>query len=92
MKTQTKQTPQIKQAKIEQLEPTLSNFQLYFEIESVGDRSGDTLNCRIVDDTGIVQAYFNRYARKLDIGGVYLMTNLKCCLVDGSLRVEMTYF
>jgi hypothetical protein len=47
--------------------------------------------CQIVDETGIVNACFNRYIDKLEIGGVYLMTNLKCGIQNSHLIVEMQY-
>jgi hypothetical protein len=40
-----------------------------------------------VDDTGIIDACFDRYIDKLDKGFAYLMTNLQCGLIDGHPRV-----
>ena len=75
--------------KIEQIEPNIKDFQLHFEISEVTFRNNDKIQCRIVDDTGIVDAYFDRFGNKLDKGGVYLMTHLNCAIVGNRLRVEM---
>ncbi len=63
---------------------------MYFEIVEA-TKNGDKINCRIVDDTGIVNAYFDRFGSKLKVGGVFLMTHLKSCLIDSHIRVEMRY-
>lgn len=77
-------------AKINRLTPNSNHFDLLFELTQITNRSKDTLNCRIVDDTGIIDAQFNRHIDKLESGFVYLMTNLQVQIANGRLLVIMS--
>ena len=76
--------------KIASLTPAHKNFTLLFELIEIESRTDHELRCRIVDDTGIIDACFNKYAQKLEDGIVYEMTNLKCKVINSHLQVKMT--
>lgn len=73
--------------KICDLNPYATDFSLEFEICEIVTKSKGIIVCRIVDDTGIVDACFDKFPDKLDKDKVYKMQNLKCNVVDGHLRV-----
>lgn len=73
--------------KIEGITPSSSDFDLYFEIDEILARDADKIACRLVDDTGIIDAAFNRFSNKLERGGCYAMTNLNAVIVDSRIRV-----
>ena len=49
----------------------------------------EDITCQIVDETGIITAYFNQYAKFVSKGSVYELVNLRCNVVDHHLRLEM---
>ena len=81
----------LKLVKIDRLTPTAKDFDLLFELTEVKSKSGGVMECRIVDDTGIIDASFNKIIDKLEAGKVYLMTNLTTQLKNNRLQIIMTY-
>lgn len=73
--------------KIEGIIPSSSDFDLYFEIDEILARDTDKIVCRLVDDTGIIDACFNRFVNKLERGGCYAMTGLNAVVVDSRMRL-----
>lgn len=52
----------------------------------------ETVLCRVVDETGIITAYFDQFASKFTVGSVFEIQNFRCKVVDHHLRLEMMYF
>lgn len=82
--------------KIADLSPSSKkDLTLVFEVNEVLDRpqaeGKEAVLCRVVDETGIITAYFDQYAAKFTVGTVFEIQNFKCRVVDHHLRLEMMY-
>ena len=76
--------------KINKLNPLQTDFDLLFELTQITSKDQGILKCRIVDDTGIINAIFDSHIDKLEAGVVYHMTHLKAELNQGSLQIVMS--
>lgn len=66
----------VEHVEIANLGPGKSGFRLLFEIVEEIGREETILRCRVVDETGIVNARFDKFVARLEVGGVYIMTDL----------------
>jgi hypothetical protein len=80
------------QLKIKDLNPsTRGEYTLVFEVAEVVSRhkESDSIACRVVDETGVINAYFDQYSEFVKEGGVYELKNFRCKVFEHHLRLEM---
>lgn len=83
-----------KQVKIADLTPTTKgDLSLTFEVAEILEKSqgGDQMTCKIVDETGVINAYFDQYVKFIVEGSVYEIINFRCKVVNHYLRLQMMY-
>lgn len=76
--------------KIADLTPaTRGDLSLTFEVAEILEKSqdGEQITCRIVDETGVIKAYFDQYVKFVAEGSVYEIINFKCKVVNHYLRL-----
>jgi hypothetical protein len=87
----------LRQVKISELTPTTKGeLSLVFEVHEVLKRTQvegkEVVSCRVVDESGIINAYFDQFANKFTEGNVFELQNFRCRVVDHHLRLEMMYY
>lgn len=77
---------------ISELTPnTKGKFTLKFEVAEVATplTNSEQVECKIVDETGCIDAFFNNFGKYIKVGGVYELISFKCKVVQHSMRVQL---
>lgn len=72
---------------------TKRGHTLIFEVVKVLELSkdGQQVECRVVDESGIITAFFDQYGKYITEGSVLELTDFKCRVIDHHLKLLMTY-
>ncbi len=47
------------------------------------------MRCRVVDESGVIDAYFKQYGKFIKEGSVLELKDFRCQVVDHHLRLEL---